>query len=476
MPAPRQSRSRVWLCAAALAPMAYAALNQGPELGPGGAEGVLYRADFQGGEAPGWELGPGWQVAEHTPGQWGLRGSGHDWAGLMEGAWESYALRVRINLLRGGVHINYRVDGPRRYFVGLRPPAVYLSKQLGPEEFSPILAEAEASVGLRRWHDVEVAGIGGRLTVRVDGRQVLEYVDPAPLPGGGIAFETLEETEAYIDDVTVVSVGGRFEPPPGREGPPTEPRTEGPPTAVVAERVLTPLPLATPIETAKPLRAKLIALGDPQYTWSRTGGPLGGLGYDIRMRPDNPDLMFVTDAWAGVFASNNGGQSWYPSNGDGSRPRSITSRAGWTLDAIPVFSLTIDPHNHDIVWVGTQHRRGIFRSADGGRTWERRDQGVKEDVGISFRGFTVHPGGSEVIYAAAELSVEAWPGGKPPEKDVVTRKGVVYKSEDHGANWAPVWRGDNLARYVIINPQNPDIVYISTGIFDREAANSVRAR
>ena len=32
-------------------------------------------------------------------------------------------------------------------------------------------------------------------------------------------------------------------------------------------------------------------------TWVRLGGPLGGLGYDIRMRPDNPDLMYVTDAW-----------------------------------------------------------------------------------------------------------------------------------------------------------------------------------
>src|SRR3989304_2735415 len=25
----------------------------------------------------------------------------------------------------------------------------------------------------------------------------------------------------------------------------------------------------------------------------------GGLGYDIRMRPDNPDIMYVTDAFSG---------------------------------------------------------------------------------------------------------------------------------------------------------------------------------
>ncbi len=34
--------------------------------------------------------------------------------------------------------------------------------------------------------------------------------------------------------------------------------------------------------------------------WAKLGGPQGGLGYDIRMRPDNPDIMFVTDAWAGI--------------------------------------------------------------------------------------------------------------------------------------------------------------------------------
>ena len=48
--------------------------------------------------------------------------------------------------------------------------------------------------------------------------------------------------------------------------------------------------------------------------WARTGGPPGGVGYDIRMRPDAPDTMYVTDAGAGVFRSTDGGQSWSPIN------------------------------------------------------------------------------------------------------------------------------------------------------------------
>ena len=51
-------------------------------------------------------------------------------------------------------------------------------------------------------------------------------------------------------------------------------------------------------------------------------------------------------------------------------------------------------------------------------------------------------------------------------------QGVVYKTMDSGQNWEAVWRGDNLARYVWIDPRDTDVIYVSTGIFDREAANS----
>ena len=68
--------------------------------------------------------------------------------------------------------------------------------------------------------------------------------------------------------------------------------------------------------------------------WVRLGGPPGGLGYDVRVGPDQPDVWFVTDAFAGV--------------------------------------------------------RGVYRSADGGRTWEKRVSGIRD--GISIRGLSVEPG------------------------------------------------------------------------------------
>ena len=200
--------------------------------------------------------------------------------------------------------------------------------------------------------------------------------------------------------------------------------------------------------------------------WVRTGGPIGGLGYDVRMRPDDPDTMLVTDAWAGMFMSTDGGTTWFPTN------EGITTRTGPTGDAIPVFSVTVDPSDPDIVWAGTQDVRGIFKSVDSGHTWAEHDNGVTERDGITFRGFTVDPHDSDVVWAAAEIS--SWAGGRPPRTgrgfDLV--EGVVYRTTNGGADWTAVWRGDNLARYIWIDPTNSDTVYVSTGIFDREAANS----
>ena len=269
------------------------------------------------------------------------------------------------------------------------------------------------------WHTIEIVGQGARITVLADGATILDYTDPQPILSGSIAFETLDNSKVEIDGVSVF-------------GP-------------------APTPTPTPPKG---------------YTWIRTGGPLGGLGYDVRMRPDNPDILFVTDAWAGVHKITDGGKTWFPAN-DG-----ITTRASFSGDAIPIFCLTIDPRNYDIVWAGTQDTRGIFKSTDGGKTWVEKDKGVIEGQGITFRGFTIDPRSSNIVYAAAEIASFVWAGKSINGREFDLTKGVVYKTTDGGGNWSAVWRGDNLARYIWIDPRNPDTLYVSTGIFDREAANS----
>ncbi len=373
---------------------------------------ILHSEGFDTGPGD-WQLEPDWQhVAEGASGG-AIRGNGHSWATYRADAWGDFTLGARLKLVEGSVHLNYRTAGCTRYYVGIEEGGVSLTKQTSCEVFGETVF-VEATINPGEWHHIEIAGAGGRIDVSVDGVLALSHIDPQPLLFGGIAFESLPGSEVVVDEVTVTG-----DPPP-----------------------------------------------DLGLIWVRTGGPSGGLGYDVRMMPDDPDVMLVTDAWAGVHLSIDGGRTWTSSN------EGISTRTGPTGDAIPIFSLTVDPIDHDILWAGTQGRRGIFRSEDGGLTWARRDDGVVEDEGITFRGFAVDPFDSDVVYAAAEISSFVWAGRNRHGREFDMTAGVVYKTTDAGQSWEPIWRGDNLTRYVWIDPRDTKVIYVSTGIFDREAANS----
>jgi photosystem II stability/assembly factor-like uncharacterized protein len=96
--------------------------------------------------------------------------------------------------------------------------------------------------------------------------------------------------------------------------------------------------------------------------------------------------------------------------------------------------------------------------------------GIRE--GISIRGLAVEPGNSDVVYAAGEINSWQWAGRDMWGVGFDRTKGSVYKSTDAGLHWKEIWFGDDLARYVLIDPTDVDTLYLSTGIFDREAANS----
>jgi len=372
------------------------------------SETILYQENFDDGQAQDWDLPEGWEVAGGS-----LHGRGHTYAMYLGDAWGDYSLTLRLKLVEGRIHLNFRVSECTRYFIGFEEQALDLRKT-SPCGTHTTLKSVTQKRSRNRWYEVRIAGSGGKIDVYVDGVLKLTYTDSNPLLYGTIGIETLDNSEFYVDDVRVMGQ------PPSTAG----------------------------------------------LRWVRMGGPLGGLGYDIRMRPGNPDVMYVTDAWSGVHKSTDGGVTWGPTN------EGITTRTGESGDAIPVFCLTLDPNDADTIWIGTQNTRGIFRSADAGETWERRDNGVVEDQGITFRGFAVDPSDSRIVYAAAELSSWAWAGEARPGKEFDQTKGVVYKTTDSGGHWSAVWRGDNLARYIWIDPTDSDVVYVSTGIFDREAANA----
>ncbi len=198
--------------------------------------------------------------------------------------------------------------------------------------------------------------------------------------------------------------------------------------------------------------------------WVKVGGPIGGLGYDVRHLADSQRgkrVMFVTDNYSGVNKSVDGGENWFASNSG------IKSRTGESQDAIPVFSLTVDPNDPNIVWAGLKDKKGIYKSLDAGATWIDLTANVPiPEPQFVFRGFTIVPGDSKTVFAQGEI---------PTSQDGLAFnkvKGRIYLTRDGGKSWAVLWEGNDLVRYVIVNPQDPYIVYASCGIFDREAWNS----
>ena len=194
--------------------------------------------------------------------------------------------------------------------------------------------------------------------------------------------------------------------------------------------------------------------------WIKTGGPIGGLGYNIRIDKNNKNIMYVTDAWSGVNKSTDGGQTWFAAN------NGITSRTGPSDDAIPVFSLTIDHNNSNVLWVGTQGQRGVFKSTDAGNSFTRMETGIIENEGLTIRNFEIDPNNSDIIFLSAELSV----GVLGNEFDRV--KGVLYKTTNGGNFWTKALEDSSLFRWMCINPSNSNNMITFSGIFDREALNT----
>jgi hypothetical protein len=118
-----------------------------------------------------------------------------------------------------------------------------------------------------------------------------------------------------------------------------------------------------------------------------------------------------------------------------------------------------------------QYSTGVYRSDNAGVSWNLMVNGISEQF-LSVRGFTVEPGNSNVVYMGAEISSSEWNGTPLSGLGLDMTKGVVYKTENAGQSWTRIWIGDNLARYIWIDPGHHNRLFVSTGIFDREAANS----
>jgi len=147
----------------------------------------------------------------------------------------------------------------------------------------------------------------------------------------------------------------------------------------------------------------------------------------IAFHPSNPDIVFIGAPAGGCWKYN-----------------AVTSEWMSTTDVLPtlgVSSIVVNWNNPDNILIGTGDRdagdaagMGVFRSMDGGLTWEQSNTGMgNTTVGRLLQ----HPSDPNLIYAA-------------------TGSGI-YKSTNAGANWSQIKTGG--FKDIVFKPGNTNVMY-----------------
>ena len=190
----------------------------------------------------------------------------------------------------------------------------------------------------------------------------------------------------------------------------------------------------------------------------RSVGPVvqGGRLVDIVVSPADPYTFYVAYASGGLWRTTNNGLEFEP----------LTD----SLPSIIIGDLAMDPGDPQILWIGGGENNssrssysglGMFRSTDGGESWEQRGLGDSDRIGRIW--IDPRDGNRLVVAVLGALYTTGGDRG-------------IYVTEDAGENWERVLEGEeDWTGFVdlVADPTNPDVLYASSWERSRRAWNFV---
>lgn len=181
-------------------------------------------------------------------------------------------------------------------------------------------------------------------------------------------------------------------------------------------------------------RGVMTSYGDGVYrstnggkTWAHLGLEMTRHISNIRIHPNNPDVVYVAAQGAlngpsterGIYKSEDGGKTW-------KNILYVDENSGCV-------DLNMDMNNPRVLYAAMwDHRRlpwavqsggkgsGLYKSNDGGESWEKIQQGLPKELGKM--AISVSRANSNKVYALVE-------------SDTHKEQGGLFSSNDGGANW-----------------------------------------
>ena len=199
-------------------------------------------------------------------------------------------------------------------------------------------------------------------------------------------------------------------------------------------------------------------------TWQRTKGGVRyekDSGLSVKCvwnicpgRATEPGVLYAGVDPAGLFRSEDGGVTWSEVKGINRHP----TRKQWQPGAggLIIHTILLDPANQSRIFVGIS-AAGVFRSNDGGRTWQPRNKGTRADylpnkfpeLGQCVHKMAMAPGQPDLLYQQNHCG--------------------IYRSDSAGDSWTDISGGlpTRFGFPIAVHPRDPKAVWVVPLISDQ---------
>jgi len=211
---------------------------------------------------------------------------------------------------------------------------------------------------------------------------------------------------------------------------------------------------------------------DAGKTWAQMGLEKTGRIARVVIHPSNPNIVFAAamghgygpEPDRGVFRTTDGGKTW-------EKVLFVDEKTGCS-------DVVMDPKDPQILFAGMWQFEnhtwgqksggpgsGIFVSRDGGTTWKGLTGHGLPEQEVGKIGLAIAPGNSKRVFAIIET------GTGEPWNDKPTASGYLWRSDDGGDNWRPMTSSHDIAgrphyySRMAVEPDNENELYFLTASY-----------